>query len=231
MTENISEIKVKEIEENGQHYKIEYLGETLDNTIPTKKIIILGLTGVGKSTISFYLIKKKFIECSPTISLDLGNYKCKVNGKIIQIQIWDTCGNDEFVANTPNLFNNSFLAIIVYAIDNKNSFNDIGKWYNILRKNCSCPFIYLIGNKNDLEEKRQVQKHEAFKLVKDYKFNYFMETSALSGCNINKLLDKIAIEIYEKDEEESENQGSFIIKNKDDLCDNTEHKKNKNRCC
>ena len=58
-----------------------------------------------------------------------------------------------------------------------------------------------------------------------------METSALSGCNINKLLDKIAIEIYEKDEEESEKQGSFIIKCKEDFWDYIDNKKNKNRCC
>ena len=125
--------QLKEIEKNGKHYKIEYLGENLDEKNPTKKVIILGLTGVGKSTISNYLIKDEFKEFFPTISLDLGNYKLKVNETIIQIQLWDTCGNEDFVAMTPNLFKNTFLAIIVYAIDDKNSFNDIEKWYNYFK--------------------------------------------------------------------------------------------------
>lgn len=237
MEEKNNEREPKELEENGKIYKIEYLGEKLDRNYKTKKIIIIGLTGVGKTTISFRLIKNEFKECSPTISLDLANYQMKVNDKIIQIQLWDTCGNDDFAANTPNLFKNTFIAIIVYAINDKKSFEDVGIWYNILRNNTSTPFVYLIANKFDLEEERKVQKYEGEELKNLNNFNYFLETSGKSGFNIIHLLDKIAITIYETIQKEDAkgkqiNEGEVNIKI-EDLSKNDEQKvkKNKKKCC
>ena len=43
-------------------------------------------------------------EYDPTISMDIKNLQFKVNDKIIQIQIWDSCGSDKFPQSTPNLF-------------------------------------------------------------------------------------------------------------------------------
>ena len=168
MEQKSSERKIKEIEDNGKKYKIEYLGERFDKNFETQKIIIIGLSGVGKTSISFHLLKDEFKICSPTISLDLANYQMKVNDEIIQFQLWDTCGNDEFAEKTPNLFNKTFLAIIVYAINNKRSFEDVGKWYNILRNKSFGSLVYLIGNKCDLEEERKVQKYEGEDLKNEY---------------------------------------------------------------
>ena len=232
MAEKRSEIK--ELEKNGKHYKIEYLGENLDGDKPTKKVIIMGDTGVGKSTISHYLMKNEFKHFTPTINLDIAGYKLRVNKTIIQFQIWDTCGNDHYVISIPLLFKNTFLAIIVYAIDDKNSFNNIEKWYNILRSHSVESLVYLIGNKNDLEEeKRKVQKYEVEKIRELYNFNIFMETSAKSGSNITELLDQIAIDIYEKKEEELEKKGTFIIKNKENFGQENQEKtiRKKNKAC
>ena len=237
MEEKNNERKPKELEENGKIYKIEYLGEKLNKNYRTKKVIIIGLTGVGKTTISFRLVKNKFIECSPTISLDLANYKMKVNDEIIQFQLWDTCGNDEFASNTPNLFKNTFIGIIVYSIVDKKSFEDVESWFNLLKKYTSTPFVYLIANKCDLEEERKVQKYEGEEIKNLKNFNYFLETSGKSGFNITHLLDKIAITIYETIKEENEkgkqiNEGTFDLK-KDNLSKNGERevKKNKKKCC
>ena len=226
MAEKRSEIK--ELDKNGKHYKIEYLGESLDGDKPTKKVIIIGLTGVGKSTISHYLIKNEFKHFTPTINLDIAGYKLRVNKTIIQFQIWDTCGNENYVISTPFLFKDTFLAIIVYAIDNKTSFEDVEKWYNILRDQSLTSLVYLIGNKNDLEEKRQVQKHKAEELRQKYDFKFFIETSAKSGSNIKALLDQIAIEIYDKKGEENEKEEKFII----EINEEEEIKiKRKKKCC
>ena len=65
----------------------------------------------------------------------------------------------------------------------------------------------LIGNKTDLEMERMVQKTEGEKCLKDYNFNYFFETSGKTGFNVNKLLNQIAIILYEKEEKkEKENE-------------------------
>ena len=234
MDQKRNEMKVKELEEDGKMYKIEYLGEKLEKQYPTRKVIIIGRSGSGKTSISFSLIKDEFKEWSPTVSLDLGNYQIKVNDKIIQIQLWDTCGNDEFAANTPNLFNNTFIAIIVYAIDNKKSFEEVGKWFNILRKRSKESLVYLIGNKCDLINERIIQKIKGEELKQLYNFNYFLETSAKSGFNIINLLDKLAITIYEKeqqkDEKDKEINTGRISLDKNQEIDNIEFKKKK-KCC
>ena len=57
----------------------------------------------------------------------------KVNDKIIQISILDCCGHDKFELNTPYLFKNASMAILVYAINDINYFNELDNWYNILK--------------------------------------------------------------------------------------------------
>ena len=113
-------------EKNESKYKVEYLGQKYTQDLLIYKVIILGLYGVGKTTIINKLMKKDTDkEYEPTMSVDVKYFQVKVNDKIIQIQIWDTCGNDEFALNTPNLFKNASIAILVYAINNKKSFQDI----------------------------------------------------------------------------------------------------------
>ena len=214
--------KIKEIEKNGKKYTIQYLKEEmLEKNIPKKKIIILGLSGTSKSSFLFYFMKDEFKQCSPTISLDISNYKFKVNDEIIQIQIWDTCGNDEFARLTPNLFKNVFIAIILYEVESRESFNDIDKWYNILRHYGSA-FIYLIGLISN-EKKRQVSTLEGENLKKDYYFKFFMEVCLKSGFNKEIILDEIAIDAYEdyqdyQNKEEEENNYGKISLEGEDFC-------------
>ena len=71
-------------------------------------------------------------EYALTMSIDIKNLQMKVNDKIIQIQMWDSCGSDKFPQSTPNLFKNASVAILVYSINDRNSFNALKNWYNIL---------------------------------------------------------------------------------------------------
>ena len=190
------------IEKDESKYKVEFLGEKTATSLLTYKVIILGLYGVGKTTIINKLMKKETDkEYSPTINVDIKTFHVKVNGKIIQIQIWDCCGNDQFALNTRNLFINSSVVLLVYAINDKEkSFNDLKSWYNILKEHCYDSILFLIGNKSDLENEREVTKED----VETFKNNYddikmFFETSAKNFNNIDKLLENIAISIYEKD--------------------------------
>ena len=222
--------KIKEIEENGKKYTIQYLeGDKLDKNIPTKKIIILGLSGSSKTKFSYRLLKNEFKPSSPTISLDLAGYKFKVNDKIIQIQIWDSCGNDDFCANTPNLYKNTFIAIILYEVDNRYSFYDIEKWYNLLRQNTLGPLIYLIGNISE-EEKRQINTSEGENIKKEFNFNFFMEVSVKSGFNAEIILDRIAIDAYENSQNEKEIQNGRISLAREDLIMDNEIKRKKKFC-
>jgi len=192
-------------EKDESKYKIEYLGSKYSKELLTYKVIVLGLYGVGKTSIINRLMNKEIdLDYAPTISVDIVNLQVKVNDKIIQIQMWDCCGNDEFALNTPNLFKNTSVALLVYAINDKEkSFKNIAEWNNILREHSYDHIIFLIGNKSDLEDQRKVTIED----VVNFKNNYddikmFFETSAKKGENIDKLFENIAISIYEKNEKE-----------------------------
>ena len=229
---------INEKAENESKYKFEFLGEKLSNDFITYKVIIIGRYGVGKTSIINKLGKGDFDkEYNPTISADIKTYQIKVNDKILQIQVWDTCGNEEFVENTPNLFKNAFISILVYAINDINSFNDLKKWLNILKKFTYDNTIFLIGNKSDLKKERKVTIEEGKKFKNDYdNIKIFFETSAEDGENIDKLFEKIGFSIYEKneaDEKKLDKAKRSVSLVKEDFTKNNEKekKKEKDKCC
>jgi len=189
-------------EKDKRKYNIEYLGEKFSKDLTSYKIIAIGMYGVGKTTTIHKLMDKEIDnEYAPTMSIDIKNIQFKVNDKIIQLNIWDCCGNDKFALSTPNLFRNVSIAILIYAINDKQSYNDLEKWYNMLQKNSKGSMIFLIGNKNDLEKEREATIEEGEKFTSNYEdeIKIFFETSALYGKNMDKLLENIVISIYEKD--------------------------------
>ena len=221
-------------------YKIEYIGEKFSKEIKAYKVIVIGRYGVGKTSIINSLMEKEVDgEYEPTMSIDIKNIQTKVNDKIIQIQIWDCCGSDKYAQNMPNLLKNTYITLLVYAINDKEkSFNDLNNWYNILQAQSYDSIIFLIGNKNDLEKEREVQIEDA----EEYKNNHdgikiFLETSALYRNNMDKLLDYIAISIYDKeknDENKVDNEmkaGRITLTKEDFTKFKKGDKKKKRNCC
>ena len=215
------------------NYKLKFLGEKCSKNLICYKVIILGIYGVGKTSIINKLLYNGVDkDYAPTISVDIKTFQVKVNDKIIQTQIWDCCGNDEFASQTPNLFKNASIAILVYAInDKKKSFNNLKNWYNLVKENSFDNIIFLIGNKIDLEKERQVTIED----VEEFKHNYnnikiFFETSAISGDNIDKLLENIAISLYEKIIKEENILNEKIKLNKEDFTKAKKKEKKKKFC-
>jgi len=173
-------------------------------------------------------------EYAPTLSIDIKNIQVKVNDEIVQINFWDSCGNDKFAFDTPNLFKNASIAIITYAINDKESYKELEKWYNMVNEHSKDSIKYLIGNKNDLEEKREVTIEEGETFKNNYiDIKIFLETSALKDNNMDKLLENIAISIYEKDKK-LENEEDNAIRHtitivKEDF--SKKGKKIKKGCC
>ena len=155
-------------EKDKSKYEIEYLGEKFSKDLLSYKVIAIGRYGVGKTTTINTLMDKKDKdkEYSPTMSIDIKNIQFKVNDKIIQLNIWDCCGNDKFALSTPNLFKNVSIAILIYAINDRKSYDKLEQWHNMLKENSYGSIIFLIGNKNDLEEKERevtIEEGETFK--------------------------------------------------------------------
>ena len=250
MEPEINIIKINEIDKNveqnnekEQNSKIsiddtKYVSEIIKMTeaeepkdMLTFKIIIIGNSGVGKTSITTSAVKNVFInDYKSTIGMEIFSLYLKVNDKPIKLQIWDTCGQEIYRSLIKNFYRNSSLAIIVYSIDKKNSFKDINLWIKEIRLNSSPDIkIVLIGNKSDLDKDRQVSYEEGKKYLDDDEVLKFFETSAKTGENIKKLFEEISIILY-KDYKYfnkgnlTRSSGSFKTK-KADLS------KKKSKCC
>ena len=161
------------------------------------KIIIIGDSAVGKTSLVHQGVFEKFNpNYQSTVGLDFSTMYLKIEQKIIKLQIWDTCGQEAYRSLIKNFYRNASLALMVYSIDNKESFADIDLWIKEL-KSCSNPDskMFLIGNKNDLEN-RQVTTEKGKNFAKSYGFVGFLETSAKTGFNAREIFIKSAQILY-----------------------------------
>jgi small GTP-binding protein len=159
------------------------------------KIIIIGHSFVGKSCLSIKAAKNVFENYyTSTVGFEFFSMLYKINSKIIRLQIWDTCGQEEYRSLIQNFYRNASLAILVYSIDKRTSFENLEVWLNEIKGRGSPDVkIFLVGNKNDLSENREVSIEEGQKFYEDHKLNLFIETSAKSGENVQELFKKAAI--------------------------------------
>ena len=163
------------------------------------KYIIIGDSAVGKSNILLRYIHDKFNdEFQSTIGVEFGAKNLKIEDKIYRIQIWDTAGQETFRSITRAYYKNSVCALIVYDITNKNSFQNIKSWIEDCKKQSpKTVFLILIGNKVDLEERRQVTYEEG-SIYAEKNGMLFFETSAKTGKNIEEIFIKSSYEIAKK---------------------------------
>ena len=162
------------------------------------KMILIGDSSVGKSNILLKYLKDQFDPNSrATVGVEFGTKNITLNNKKIKIQIWDTAGQERYRSITSAYYKGAKGAFIVYDITRKTTFENIDKWIADLKTNGDSNIsIVLIGNKSDLEEKREVTKEEGLKKSQDCK-TAFMETSALNGDNVHKAFDELIEQIYQ----------------------------------
>ena len=162
------------------------------------KIIVVGDSGVGKSCLTLRGTKNNFEESySPTVGFEFFTFNIRVNDRNIKLQIWDTCGQEAYRSLITSFYRNSSLAILVYSIDNQNSYSNIESWLNEIKSQANPEIkIFLIGNKIDLKDQRQIDAEDAKQFSKDHAFNYFIETSAKNGFNAQAVFVRAAKELY-----------------------------------
>ena len=188
------------------------------------KIILIGSSSVGKSSILQRYIQKVFNESySCTIGVDFFMKSIDVGEKSIKLQLWDTAGTEKFRSITTSYYRGANAAFVVFDLTSKPTFDCLSEWIENYYKYSnpdSKKNVILIGNKCDLIDKREVKQEEIEKFINDNNIMYF-ETSAKNGKNIDECFYYIA----EKLVKEFENKDNEEIK-KDDLINNDNLKKN-----
>ena len=196
-----SELNFNNLILKNKNYKIEILDEYHKKYDLNFKIILIGNIGVGKSCLSLKATKGIFLEeYISTIGFEFYCFNVKVNEKIIKLQIWDTCGQEAYRSLIKNFYRNASLAIVVYSVEDLQSFNDIDIWLKQVKTygTSSCK-IFLIGNKIDTEN-RKVSTEMGIKCKNDFFFDCFMETSAKDGINAKELFINCATILYEENQ-------------------------------
>lgn len=164
------------------------------------KIIILGDSGVGKTTIIHNFITEEFrADFKATLGADLSTKQFTVNGQLVEAQVWDTAGTERFRSMGTAYYRGTDACILVYDITSRISFEHLGSWRKELIDNADIdnpeifPFV-IFANKSDLDDKSQVSVEEAEAWAESKGATHF-NVSAKTGKNVKEGFEK-ALEIF-----------------------------------
>ena len=183
-----------------RNYKIQVLSMDPGEFDLSFKLIVIGDSGVGKSCLTIKATKDTFDSIySPTIGFEFLTFFIKVEDVDIKLQIWDSCGQEVYRSLINSYYHNSSLAFLVYAINDKISFNNLESWLNEIRTTANPDVnIFIIGNKVDLENERAIPKDVGQGFADTHDAKLFIETSAKTGFNAQNILIEAAKLLYEQ---------------------------------
>ena len=128
----------------------------------------------------------------PTIGIDFISHNIFLEEKTIRLQLWDTAGQERFRSLIPNYIRDCSVAIIVYDISNRGSFESVKGWVeDIKNQRGEDTVLAIVGNKLDLDQ-RNVTEEEGKQIANQYKA-LFLEVSAKTGANIQEIFKEVAM--------------------------------------
>ncbi|CCI41542.1 hypothetical protein ABG067_004934 [Albugo candida] len=157
------------------------------------KVVLLGDTGVGKSSLVLRFVTNNFRPYSEsTIGASFMSKMIMVENTPIKYQIWDTAGQEKYHSLAPMYYRGAAAAIVVYDITRKQSLATLKNWVKELKQlGPENIVIAIAGNKSDLEDKREVPSAQA-KAYADEIGALFIETSAKEDTNVSDLFISIS---------------------------------------
>ncbi|XP_010543449.1 PREDICTED: ras-related protein RABC2a [Tarenaya hassleriana] len=195
------------------------------------KILLIGDSGVGKSSLLVSFISSSVEDLAPTIGVDFKIKQLTVAGKRLKLTIWDTAGQERFRTLTSSYYRGAQGIVLVYDVTRRETFTNLSdvwaKEIELYSTNQDCVKV-LVGNKVDRESSdREVSRDEGIALAKDLNC-LFLECSAKTRENVEQCFEQLALKIMEVPsllEEGSNAAKRNILKQK------TEHQTQQAGCC
>ncbi|NXA39177.1 RAB17 protein, partial [Eudromia elegans] len=167
---------------------------SLDRTRPTYtyKVVLLGNTSVGKSSLAYRYVKNDFKESLPTVGCSFFTQMLCLEATTIKMEIWDTAGQEKYHSVCHLYYRGAHAALLVYDITSKETLSRAKLWLQELEKEFFHDeiVIALVGNKTDLAAEREVTAEEGEEFAKSRNL-LFMETSAKSNYQVNELFTAV----------------------------------------
>ena len=198
------------------------------------KIITLGNAGVGKTSIIQRFLSDNFNpDQLTTLGISFNFKTITINKTNLKLKLIDTGGQEKYRSLSLSYFRHADVVLFVFDLNSENSFNSIQYWIDLFNDNNGDKNVkskYLIGNKNDLEQK--VEQDIIDKLVKENNLTY-ISTSAKTKTQIDEMFQYIGEELYDytltiaknKPEGEKAQRGKVLSQT------NIEDEKPKRKCC
>jgi small GTP-binding protein len=157
------------------------------------KIVLVGDTQVGKTCVLSRLINKEFKKNSQaTVGAAFQNFFLQTETGTIQLQIWDTAGQEQYRSLAPMYYRAANVAILFFDVTNFSSFQSLQDWINELSEKAPAHLhVVICGNKIDLND-RVVSKKEAERFALSHGAVLYCETSAKTGVGVNEMFTEIA---------------------------------------
>ncbi|XP_053694852.1 ras-related protein Rab-35-like [Sabethes cyaneus] len=165
------------------------------NPTPMFKLLILGDSGVGKSSLMLRFADNDFLPSFlTTVGVDLKIQNMMIDGTRVKVQIWDTAGQERFRTITNTYYRGAHGVIIVYDVTNGESFTNVKRWIHEIDSNCDAVCMVLVGNKNDQLGQKVVLTEDAKRFSDQMKIKLF-ETSAKENINIEEMFFDITKQV------------------------------------
>ncbi|KAL2509128.1 Ras-related protein RABC2a [Forsythia ovata] len=163
------------------------------------KILLIGDSGVGKSSLLVSFISNSVDDLNPTIGVDFKIKLLTVGGKKLKLTIWDTAGQERFRTLTSSYYRGAQGIILVYDVTRRDTFTNLSdiwtKEVELYSTNQDC-IKMLVGNKVDRESERVVSGEEGLALAKEFGC-LFLECSARTRENVEQCFEELALKIME----------------------------------
>lgn len=174
-------------------------GSNTSNYDLSFKILLIGDSAVGKSSLLVSFISNSVDDLSPTIGVDFKIKMLTVGGKKLKLTIWDTAGQERFRTLTSSYYRGAQGIILVYDVTRRETFINLSdvwaKEVDLYSTNQNC-IKMLVGNKVDRESERAVSREEGITLAKEHGC-LFLECSAKTRENVDQCFEELALKIME----------------------------------